>query len=110
MQKKKKRVPNSGYPYPTRISGYLPGSIGSVSDPNSNLHYPGITRIRLEYKNTCIRIRKKRVFALSVSSTRQVYLTRFHPYQWIQHHPTRSVLAFHIMVIKKSLKRRFSVV
>jgi hypothetical protein len=58
MQKKKKRYPNSGYPYPTRISGYLPGSTRPVSDPNLKLQYPGITRIRLEYKNTQIRIRK----------------------------------------------------
>jgi hypothetical protein len=57
MQKKKKNgYPNSGYPYPTRISGYLPGSIGS--DPNPKLHYSGITRIRPEYKNTRIRIWK----------------------------------------------------
>jgi hypothetical protein len=36
---------NSRYPYPTRISGYLPSNIGSVSDPNLKLHYLGITRI-----------------------------------------------------------------
>jgi hypothetical protein len=48
MQKKKKNgYPNFGYPYPTRIFGYLPGSIGSVSVPNPKLHYPGITRIRI---------------------------------------------------------------
>jgi hypothetical protein len=58
MQKRKNGYPNSGYPYPTRISGYLPGSTRSVSDPNPKLYYPGITRIRPEYKNNCIRIRK----------------------------------------------------
>jgi hypothetical protein len=51
MQKKEKRVPNSGYPYPTRIYEYLSGSPRSVSDPNPKLQYPGITRIRPEYKN-----------------------------------------------------------
>jgi hypothetical protein len=54
----KKRVPNSGYPYPTRISRYLPSSPHSLSDPNLKLHYPGITRICPEYKNTWICIRK----------------------------------------------------
>jgi hypothetical protein len=37
---------------------YLPGSNRSVSDPNSKLQYPGITCIRLEYKNVWIRIEK----------------------------------------------------
>jgi hypothetical protein len=76
MQKKKK----NGYPYPTRISGYLSGSSRSVSDPNMKLQYPDITRIRPEYKITRIRIW---VFALSISGTRRVYLTRFHPYSWV---------------------------
>jgi hypothetical protein len=58
MQKRKNEYPNSGYPYPTRISGYLPGSTRSVSDPNPKLYYPGITHIRPEYKNTRICIRK----------------------------------------------------
>jgi hypothetical protein len=57
-RKRKNGYPNSGYPYPTRISGYLPGSTRSVSDPNPKLYYQGITRIRPEYKNTRIRIRK----------------------------------------------------
>jgi hypothetical protein len=57
-RKRKNGYPNSGYPYPTRLSGYLPGSTRSVSDPNPKLHYPGITRIRTEYKKTRIRIRK----------------------------------------------------
>ena len=57
-RKRKNGYPNSGYPYPTPISGYLPGSVRSVSDPNPKLYYPGITRIRPEYKNICIRIRK----------------------------------------------------
>jgi hypothetical protein len=42
----------------SRISGYLPGSPRSVSDPNPKLQYPGITRIRPKYKNTRIHIRK----------------------------------------------------
>jgi hypothetical protein len=68
--------------YPTRISGYFPGSARSVSDPNLKLQYPGITRIRPEYKTTWIRI-KKRVFVLPVSDIRRVYPTRFHPYLWL---------------------------
>jgi hypothetical protein len=58
MQKRKNEYPNSGYPYPTRISSYLSGSTRSVSDPNPKLYYPDITRIRPEYKNTRIHIRK----------------------------------------------------
>jgi hypothetical protein len=57
-RKWKNGYPNSGYPYPTWIFGCLPGSTRSVSDPNPKLQYPGITRIRPEYKNTRIRIRK----------------------------------------------------
>jgi hypothetical protein len=63
---KKNGYPNSGYTYPTRISGYLPGSIGSVSDPNPKLHYPGITRIRPKYKNTRIRIRKTGIYTIRI--------------------------------------------
>jgi hypothetical protein len=48
----------NGYPYPTRLSRYLPGSPRSVSDPNPKLQYPGINRIRPEYKNIWICIRK----------------------------------------------------
>jgi hypothetical protein len=62
MQKKKKRVPEFRVPVsdpnPTRIFEYLPGSTRSVSDPNPKLYYPGITRIRREYKNNRIRIQK----------------------------------------------------
>jgi hypothetical protein len=58
MQKKKNRYPDSRYPYPTRISGYLSGSTRFVSDPNPKMHYLGITRIRPKYKNIRIRIRK----------------------------------------------------
>jgi hypothetical protein len=80
MQKNKKRVPEFRVPYPTRISRYLLGSPRSVSDPNPKLQYPGITRIRPEYKNTQINI-EKRVFALSVSGTRRVYPDPFLPLQ-----------------------------
>jgi hypothetical protein len=86
MQKKKKRVPefrvpvsdpNSGYPNPTRIFGYLPGSTRSVSDPNPKLYYPGITRIRPEYKNNRIRIRKmvpnQYPYSVPVSGTLPVF-------------------------------------
>jgi hypothetical protein len=76
-----------GTPYQTRISGYLSGSSRSVPDPNPKLQYSGITRIRPEYKTTRIRIRKKRVFALSVSGTRWVYLTHFHPYYCVCFYP-----------------------
>jgi hypothetical protein len=40
------------------MSGYLPCSTRSVSDPNPKLYYLGIIRIRPKYKNTRIRIRK----------------------------------------------------
>jgi hypothetical protein len=52
MQKRKNGYPNSGYPYLTRISGYLPSSPRSVSDLYPKLQYPSTTRIRPEYKNT----------------------------------------------------------
>jgi hypothetical protein len=54
-QQSKLGVKTGGY---GRISGYLPGSTRSVSDPNLKMYYPGITCIRPEYKNTRIRIRK----------------------------------------------------
>jgi hypothetical protein len=66
MQKKKNGYPNSGYPYPTRIFGYLPGSTRSVSDPNPKLQYPGITCICLEYKNTRIHIRKTGIYTIHI--------------------------------------------
>jgi hypothetical protein len=58
MQKKKKRVPEFRVPVSDPNIRYLPGSTRSVSDPNPKVYYPGITRIRPEYKNTRIRIRK----------------------------------------------------
>jgi hypothetical protein len=75
-----------GYPYPTRISRYLPGSHRSVSDPNSKLQYPSITHIRPEYKNTRIRIQKTGICTICIR-----YPTRFHPYsiqlQWLAQEP-----------------------
>jgi hypothetical protein len=58
MQKRKSEYPNFGYPYPTRISEFLPGSPRSIFDPNPKLNNPGITRIHPKYKNTQICIRK----------------------------------------------------
>jgi hypothetical protein len=60
------RKRKNGYSYSTRISGYLPGSHRSVSDPNPELQYPGITRIRPEYKNTRIRIRKMGICTIRI--------------------------------------------
>jgi hypothetical protein len=77
MQEKKKRVPGTRIrpkypgifrvvldPYPTQIRSYsirvLPVSVPNIKLPES--------------------ISEKRVFALPVSGTRQVYPTRFHPY------------------------------
>jgi hypothetical protein len=86
MQKRKNGYPNSGYPYPTRISGYLPGSTCSVSDPNSKLYYPGITRIRPEYKNICICIRKmvpnQYPYPVPVSGTLPVFTPREKERDW----------------------------
>jgi hypothetical protein len=56
----------NGYPYPTRISRYLPCSPRSVSDLNPKLHYPNITRIHPEYKNTRICIRKTGICAIRI--------------------------------------------
>jgi hypothetical protein len=81
MQKKKKWVP-IGYPYPTRIFGYLPGSHRSVSGPNPKLHYSGITRICLEYK-TPESVFEKRVFTLSVSGNRRYTLLVFTPIDYV---------------------------
>jgi hypothetical protein len=58
--------PNSGYPYPTQIFGYLSGSPRSVSVPNLKLHYPGITCIRPEYKNTWIFIQKMSICTICI--------------------------------------------
>jgi hypothetical protein len=56
MQKKKKRVPEFRVPVSDPNIRVFTGYTRSVSDPNPKLHYPGITRIRPEYKNTRIRI------------------------------------------------------
>jgi hypothetical protein len=66
MQKKKKRVPEFRVP---------------VSDPNIRVFtgsplYP--TRIR-SCSIRVLLVSEKRVFTLSVSDTRRVYPTRFHP-------------------------------
>jgi hypothetical protein len=53
-------------PYPTRISECLLDSNRSVSGPYLKLHYPGITRIRPEYKNTQIRIRKMGIYVIRI--------------------------------------------
>jgi hypothetical protein len=66
MQKNKKRVPEFQVPYPTRISRYLLGSPRSLSDPNPKLQYPGITRIRPEYKNTQIHIEKTGICTIRI--------------------------------------------
>jgi hypothetical protein len=58
MQKKKKRVPEFRVPVSDPNIRVFTGYTRSVSDPNPKLHYPGITRIRPEYKNTRIRIWK----------------------------------------------------
>ena len=89
MQKKKNGYPNSGYPYLTRISGYLPGSSRFVSDPNPKLQYPGITRIRLECKNTSICIRKTGICTIRIWYPTGIP-DPFHPY------PSRCPVARHV--------------
>jgi hypothetical protein len=58
MQKKKKRVPKFRVPVSDPNIRVFTGSPRSVSDPYPKLQYLGITHIRVEYKNTRIRIRK----------------------------------------------------
>ncbi|PWZ07683.1 hypothetical protein Zm00014a_042545 [Zea mays] len=80
------RKRKNGYPYPTRISGYLPGSTRSVFDPNPKLYYPGIIRIRPEYKNTRTRIRKmvpnQYPYPVPVSGTLPVFTPREKKHLW----------------------------
>jgi hypothetical protein len=62
-----------------RIQSEYPGIYRVVLAPYPKLHYPGITRIRTEYKKIPESVSKKRVFTLSVYSTQRVYSIRFHP-------------------------------
>jgi hypothetical protein len=77
MQKMKNRYPNSGYPYPTRLSGYLP----VVLNP-----YPtwirsfSIRVLPVSVSNIKISepVSEKQIFTLSISGIQHIYSNRFH--------------------------------
>jgi hypothetical protein len=79
MQKKKKRVPEFWILVSDPNFRYLPGCTRSVSDPNSKLYYPGITRIRPEYKKYQYSYPKNGPESVPVSGTRFGYPACFHP-------------------------------
>jgi hypothetical protein len=73
-RKRKNGHPDSGYRYPTWISGYLLGSLGSVYDPKSEAALSKYYSYSPKYKNIHIRIRKNNIYTIHIP-----YPTSFSP-------------------------------